>query len=66
MISGILLPEVRSILERNGIDMNRCTSVDIHHDVRGKTTEINVTLLAIHPDDYPRVDAAKSAERRSA
>ncbi len=44
-----LLPEVQSVLEQNGIDCKRATSVTLKHDVRGAVTEITVTLLALAP-----------------
>src|SRR4051812_8901215 len=45
-----LLPEVQSVLEQNGIDWKRATSATIKHDVKGVTTEITVTLLALAPE----------------
>lgn len=45
-----VLPEVQKILEDNAIDWTRCTDATIHHSVKGRVTEITVTLLAVKPE----------------
>jgi hypothetical protein len=44
-----LLPELKAVLEHNGIDWARCTQYHFKHDVSGAVTEITVTMLALHP-----------------
>lgn len=46
-----LLPEIQAILEHNGIDWKRATSVEVKHDVEGAVTAVTVTLFALAPED---------------
>lgn len=50
-IAKTILSEVQAVLEHNGIDWRRATSVDLHHDVKGAVTQITVTLLALKPEE---------------
>jgi hypothetical protein len=47
--AATLLPELKAVLEHNGIDWKRCSVVKISHDANDAVTEISVTMLALHP-----------------
>lgn len=48
-LANTITPQMKALLEENGIDVTRCTDATVHHSPGGAVTEITVTLLALAP-----------------